>query len=224
MRPGQPDASQASGVSYPPAPWRLCGNMYGALLRLPNGVVPQDELPQHIGVERGDGSLIAAVVWAEYGPGSVLAYREFMVVAMTRLTVPLTGTVLRIWVDSAESREGGRNLWRIPKGLAGFSFRQGDDFTGSIMIDGKEQASYSFAPRCTVPGRWPFRMIVQQDTEAGRRRTVSSMRGRLQIGGGELNIPQDGELAYLGRGSVITHIAVRNFQAQFGRRSLDIST
>jgi Acetoacetate decarboxylase (ADC) len=217
-----------TGVTYPPAPWRLRGEMFGAVLRLPRGAVPADLVPVHTRSRRRDGSVIAVAAWVDYQPGSVLTYRELMVVSMTGLAMPLTGTVLRIWVSSVESLMGGRKLWRIPKDLAEFTFGTGEagdrrgTFTGSIRADGREQASYRFVPRFTVPGKWPSLMAVDQDTETGQRHTLSSMRGRLQVGRGNLHVPDDSELAFLNTGSTIAHLALRDFRAVFGRSSKDL--
>jgi hypothetical protein len=131
-------------------------------------------------------------------------------------------TVLRIWVDTKASLEGGRKLWHIPKNLAVFSFDPDDGFHGTVTAGGREQASYRFVPRWSVPGRWPSRIAVQQDAGAGRRRTISSMSGRIQIGRGHLSVPDDGELAFLNRGSPTAHLALRDFTALFGRSSVDI--
>ncbi|GAA3815015.1 acetoacetate decarboxylase family protein [Streptomyces phyllanthi] len=220
----RPGPSDTPGTAYPPAPWVLRGDMFGVLLRMAPGSVPAELLPEHIRVRRRDGSVLAAVVWVDYRRGSVLEYRELMVTAMTRLTLPLTGTVLRIWVETEPSMEGGRALWRIPKELAGFSFQQhgGTGFAGSIAVGGTELASYRFTPRFTVPGRWPSNLIIRQDCGPGLRRTVCAMRGRLQVGRGELVVPEDSELAFLNSGSVITHMAIRDFDARFGVRSTDL--
>jgi hypothetical protein len=209
-------------AAFPAAPWRLRGEMYGTLLRLPRGAVPADLLPSHVDITRRDGSVVAAVAWAEYMSGSVLEYRELMVVAMTKLTLPLTGTVLRIWVDSPQSMAGGRQLWCIPKEMASFGFDHSDGFTGSIAAGGREPAAFRFVPKWTLPGRWPAMMVVRQDTPTGLRRTTSVMRGRMQVGDGKLDLPEHGELAFLDRGKPIAHLAIRGFRAEFGRRSVEM--
>lgn len=240
----RPGPSETPCTAYPPAPWALRGDMFGVLLRMAPGSVPAELFPEHIRVRRRDGSVLAAVVWVDYRRGSVLEYRELMVTAMTRLRLPLTGTVLRIWVETAPSMEGGRALWHIPKELADFSFetesesgaeskpeakarRHGGSgsrsrFAGSIAVDGKELASYRFTPRFTVPGRWPSNLVIRQDRGSGVRRTVCAMRGRLQVGRGELVVPRDSELAFLDSGSVVAHLAIRDFDSRFGVRSADL--
>jgi hypothetical protein len=73
---------------------------------------------------------------------------------------PSVGTVLRIWVDSAQSMVGGRELWYIPKELAEFRFDHGAGFSAAMRIDGREVVSYRYTPRWTVPGRWPTRVVT----------------------------------------------------------------
>ena len=52
----------------------------------------------------------------------MLSYRELMTTVLVRRGLRVLPTITHIWVDSETSRDGGRALWGIPKGLASFVF------------------------------------------------------------------------------------------------------
>lgn len=88
------------GVSYPPPPWRLGGELLVSVFLDRHGLVG-------VAFARYDGDL---------------AYRELLV-AVAR--APAAVTVTQIWVDSPASRAGGRELWGIPKEMATFGAAPG---------------------------------------------------------------------------------------------------
>lgn len=207
---------------YPPAPWRLHGQMYGVYLRMPPGSVPEALTPNNIPLKRRDGAMVLAAYFIDYQEGGLLTYREFLVTAIGKLRMPIRGTILRIWVDSDAALFGGRELWHIPKEMGEFEFEHGAAFTGSLSLDGKEAASYRFTPKRTVPGRWPFSSWLTQESATGLRGTFSRFRARFQFGSGELTVPDTSDLSFLNEGRPIAHIAMRDFTARFGLRSVDV--
>ncbi len=60
------------------------------------------------------------MAFVEYAPRGVLPYRELLVALLVLGRRGVWYTIPRIWVDSAQSRIGGRELWAIPKELASF--------------------------------------------------------------------------------------------------------
>ena len=54
-----------------------------------------------------------------------MSYRELLVAVAGRVGARgAPAHLLAIWVDSPASRDGGRELWGIPKGLATFDRRR----------------------------------------------------------------------------------------------------
>jgi hypothetical protein len=204
---------------YPPAPWTVRAEMHGAVLKMPPGSIPADVLPAGIDVLLRDGSAIVSAVWWDYRQGGTLVYREFLVAALRR--DPRAGTVLQIWVDNEQSLLAGRELWYMPKELAEFRFDHGAGFSAAMRIDGRDVVSYRYAPRWTVPGRWPAKVVVVQEQDGTVRRTTGSYRCRFQTGRGELVIPADSEVAYLRRGRPVRHIAMLDVTGSFGAKSMD---
>ena len=91
-------------MAFPSPPWHLRGQLWGSLFRA-----------QPPGEEAG----VFAVAFIGYEPGGTLAYSELLV-ARRADEGGLALTVRDLWVDSAESREGGRALWGLPKEMATF--------------------------------------------------------------------------------------------------------
>ncbi|WP_205471021.1 acetoacetate decarboxylase family protein [Nocardioides sp. SYSU D00038] len=97
-------------VAYPDAPWRMVGQLWLSLFRVPQ---PVDGL-------RPAGIYGAAFV--SYEEGSPLTYSELLVARPLRTDdAGRRVTITDIWVDSPASVAGGRALWAIPKGLCDFT-------------------------------------------------------------------------------------------------------
>lgn len=127
-------------MSYPPAPWTLRGDLWCSTFWVgsshetsgPGGVRPR-------------GVYGCALV--DYRSGGVLTYRELLVARLRRPLTPRV-TITDIWVDSAVSLAGGRELWAIPKGMAALDF----DASGSGGSGMRLDASVALPPGEPVPG------------------------------------------------------------------------
>ncbi|MTV24172.1 hypothetical protein FTX61_01860 [Nitriliruptoraceae bacterium ZYF776] len=90
--------------------------------------VPLAGLPAHLADVRPEGvepvpvrgAAVVGTAFVHYAPGSVLTYEELLAAVLTHRGTRLRVTIPDIWVDSPASRDGGRELWGIPKGLARF--------------------------------------------------------------------------------------------------------
>jgi hypothetical protein len=131
------------------------------LPRLPDGLAAAVR-PVTIG-----GRGLVGTAWVEYEPGGVLQYREVLSAVLVRQGARPMVSIIDIWVDSPASRDGGRELWGIPKvlaeleiepsvidGIGGLTARAATA-TGTI-------AETSISPRLRCPGRWPTRLSVIQ--------------------------------------------------------------
>lgn len=109
--------------AYPPAPWPLTGQMYSSVWWVPAGSCTVSLDPELVPVQIA-GRVCVATVFVHYQPGSVLTYHELLGGVLVRHTrTGRTGlTVPFIWVDSAVSLQGGRELWGVPKEMARFRF------------------------------------------------------------------------------------------------------
>ncbi|MGI5241268.1 acetoacetate decarboxylase family protein [Dactylosporangium sp. CA-139066] len=109
-------------MAYPAEPWSLRGRMYVSVFVLPAAAVPAlpAELAGAVRVVRIGGRAVIGAAWVDYRPGGDLSYRELLAAVLVRAGLRPRVTITHIWVDSVESRDGGRALWGIPKDLATF--------------------------------------------------------------------------------------------------------
>ena len=95
-----------------------------------------------------------------YEPGGVLSYRELLVAVLAHRGKRPLATITDIWVDSAPSLHGGRELWGIPKQRA--SFRIDGATCGAVNADSELIASAAVRPIGGLPGRWRGGYTVAQ--------------------------------------------------------------
>ena len=143
-------------MPFPSPPWQMRAQMFLSLFAVRATSRP----------DRPPGLYGAAFV--HYQPGSVLTYRELLVARLMQDGRTPRVRITDIWVDSEQSRDGGRSLWAIPKQLAELSV---DDQRGSVSrttCTGTSIASASFAatPALAVV-RTPFAATTSQEREDG---------------------------------------------------------
>jgi hypothetical protein len=143
-------------IPYPPEPWHLHGQVHLSVWLLPAAEAPTVDVP-HVRVLRLFGRAVVATAWAVYEPGSVLRYRELMVTVLTRDRWRVRPSVTAIWVDSPASRDGGRELWGVPKELAEF-----DVADRSVVMTAREHRVAATTTLGRSVGRWPIRMYIVQ--------------------------------------------------------------
>lgn len=202
-------------MSFPAPPWRMHGQMWLSLFRVPQGG-PDGRPPGVYGVGLVD-----------YQEGSPLTYGELLVAR--QVTVPRSDphpgkhvTVTDIWVDSVPSREGGRALWAVPKDLADFTWAT----VGSGRMPATEAvvataqgriAEVSFhRPRILLP-RVPFSGSTWQRREDGSS-VAASLTGSARSFPcrGIWEFDPDGPLAWLAGLRPVASFAMHDFRMTFG--------
>lgn len=133
--------TEKDGAAYPPEPWYLGGDFAGSAFlvpidRLPSGT--RDALPGKHELVTVGGRALVGVTFVHYGTNGVLSYDELLVAAVVRRGARFRVSIPSIWVDSPESRAGGRALWSIPKHLGDFTrrARPGGIVSTSLSVDG----------------------------------------------------------------------------------------
>ncbi|MCA2217957.1 acetoacetate decarboxylase family protein [Jidongwangia harbinensis] len=203
---------------YPPEPWHLRGQMYLSIFPVPAALLPP--LPAAL---RGTvrpvtvaGRAVVGAAWVRYEPGGTLSYRELLSAVLVHERGRPRATILDIWVDDVRSRDGGRELWGIPKELT--RLRIEPDGTGRIRAaagDGPPIAEAEVRPR-RWPGRWPLRLTVVQELSHQVRRT--SVRGRSTLAPAAVTWrpDPDGPLGYLAGRRPAWSVALPDFDLGFG--------
>jgi Acetoacetate decarboxylase (ADC) len=202
---------------YPPEPWHLRGQMYLSVFLIPAAVLPPLPPPMRRTARPVTmaGRAVVGAAWVRYEPGGTLSYRELLTAVLVHERGRPRVTILDIWVDDLRSRDGGRELWGIPKDLA------------QVQVDvaGAGQASAATEMPLAAalirlrrwPGRWPFAFPVIQALGEGVRRTP--VRGRAGLGPAAVTWRPDprGPLHYLAGRKPVLSVAVLDFRLRFGR-------
>lgn len=193
-------------MTYPPEPWSLRGDLHLSvwLLRGPVADVPEGTRVVRVGPWR-----IVGTAWVDYQPGSVLTYRELMSTVLVRKGLRLYPSITHIWVDSPESRDGGRELWGIPKELAEFEVH-GPEWTAEGI--GRARVR----PGVRLPGRLPVAFRVAQvlagKLKLSRVRSVAGLRPT-RI---DWAVESSGPLAFLEGRSPVLGLSLTDFAMSFG--------
>ena len=150
-------------AAYPPAPWQMHAQLWLSLFRVP--------------AAEGRPGGVHGVALVRYDDPSPLTYGELLVARP--VTTPVKGvTIDQIWVDSAASMAGGRELWAIPKELCDFdreSVRNGPltrtTWQASLAQQPIVEATFSDVSRVAL--RLPFRGATwQPGLDGGPDRTA----------------------------------------------------
>lgn len=168
QRPGSLARPATVAATYPPEPWQLTGRLLLSVLRVPErsvprlaGATPHGHRPLRLG-----GDVLLGLALVHYAPGGVLSYDELLAAV---LTVPAGRprahvTIPRIWVTSAESAAGGRELWAIPKERCDVVQHATDSAVhAEVSADGAPVAGLTarLGPRL-LPGRLPLTLTTAQ--------------------------------------------------------------
>ncbi|MGK5530609.1 acetoacetate decarboxylase family protein [Streptomyces sp. URMC 129] len=207
---------------YPPAPWRLRGDMYVSVWRLPVRSLPDWELPPGVRPLTVRGRCLLTTFWVDYRPGGVLEYREFLVSLLVRRGRGIASTAVAVWVDDGRSLAGGRELWGIPKELGEFTFGAetgaGAPFTAGLVTGPGETVTTVYRDRLRLP-RVPLPVrarLVQRKADGSVCEVPLRLSGAMAVGRERLRAPGAGPLAFLaGRRPDVT-VAVRDFRFLVG--------
>src|SRR5690348_15376512 len=107
------------------------------------------------------GRCLVGTAWVVYEPGGVLQYQELLCAVLVRHRGRPRVCIVDIWVDSVASRDGGRELWGIPKDLAELAIEPSHaERTGRLRARAEAGtgtiAQTSISTGARGPGRWPL--------------------------------------------------------------------
>ena len=197
-------------MTYPPEPWYLGGSLLASAF-LVDGAVFRDALPAGRHALRFGSKVVVGVASASYVPGGVLAYEEMLVAVPTWGRGGLRITIPQIWVDSAQSREGGCALWGIPKELA--VFERSDT---RAAMNGAEMVVESRTGRALLPGMRQLALPILQSVEGGSILSHNRVIGRIRSLRARWSFAADGPLGYLAGHTPFVSFAIRDASIIFG--------
>ena len=212
-----------AGVPYPPEPWYLGGSLLLSVFRVPLAGLPDAALacvpPDHALLAPG-GAVPVGVACVRYEPGGVLAYDELLVALPVRCGIRVRCSVPWIWVSSASSMHGGRELWGIPKEIGEFTGTvNGPAVRTALRHDGREVAGLAAATgQALLPGR-PRVPLATAQLLGGRRRVAHNLLlGRVRAVRTRWWFAPDGPLGFLAGRSPLFGVALTEAAVVFGLR------
>jgi acetoacetate decarboxylase len=201
-------------MTYPPAPWNMHGQLWLSLFRVRAGDHP----------DRGPGVYGAALV--SYEQPSPLTYSELLVARPVEAAGGRRVTITDIWVDSPDSRDGGRDLWAIPKDLCGFrrttTGKRLQRTSWSTSLEGVQIASACFTDISRVAPRTPFKGSTWQQRPAtgtgADREVVAELTGSAKAlpCRASWTFDEKGPLAWLAGRRPLASFRMADFQMSFG--------
>lgn len=200
-------------ASYPAEPWDLRGQLHASVFLVPASALALD-LPPGCRPVRLAGRLVAGAAWVHYEPGGVLSYREVMATVLVRRGLRLMPHIVAIWVDSETSRDGGRGLWGIPKGLARFEERAGRWTAG---LESGPVASATVRVWRALPGRWPTPFSVVQWLDGAAKISPVRSRSRVAVSSVAWDVAAAGPLGFLAGRRPLASFTLADFRMSFGR-------
>jgi hypothetical protein len=180
------------------------GSLVISVFRVPRALVPHAHLPSGARMITLAGNALVAVAFVSYEPGSELTYEELLVATPVRDQGRLAVSVPQIWVDSEASRQGGRELWAIPKQLARFG--QGSSIAAVAVTGG-----------VPLPGRWTAAGWTAQRLDGRDVRTRMHMSGRVRLVRAGWMFPVGGPLGYLTGRMPLVSVAMKDMRLTFGQ-------
>ncbi|MEU0883092.1 acetoacetate decarboxylase family protein [Lentzea sp. NPDC005914] len=191
-------------MQYPAEPWHMRGSLVISVFRVPRKLVPHASLPAGARMITVAGNAFVAVAFVSYEPGSVLTYEELLVATPVRDQGRTAVSVPQIWVDSEASRQGGREMWGIPKQLARFG--RGSSIAGVAVSGG-----------VSLPGEWTTAGWTAQRLDGRDVRTRMRMSGRFRLVRAAWLFPLNGPLGYLTGRTPLVSFATRDMRLTFGQ-------
>ena len=166
-------------MAYPDPPWRLHGQHWGGLFRT-DQTVDASEIERLGGKPLFKNRLGVAVLRYK----GELEYDELIVTVPVRFGLSLGVWIRDIWVSKEQSKQGGIQIWNLPKAMAEFAW---DNDCVTISDAGGLVAEL----RCPTPithWPWAFTWIPTIGTMDGTiKRANARWRGKVSLTAPQVN-------------------------------------
>lgn len=190
-------------MSYPQAPWTLKGFAYQTVHLIdiakaspyvPIGIEIVSVLP---------GKTIGGVYLSQYKTGSTLLYSELIVIAaIVRQGGKLGAWISHIYVDQADSIQGGREIWKLPKEMAEFDWQGNEQ---RVLVKGEssepggaDRVLCRFADHGRLNlWRQSGQVLTYSQLESDLFLFEASAAGNLAIVNSRLDVPSSSSFAHL---------------------------
>ncbi|MBD2772982.1 acetoacetate decarboxylase family protein [Iningainema tapete] len=190
-------------MPYPQTPWTLQGYAIQTLHlininRVRHLIPPELEIISVL-----PGKTFGGVYLSYYGSGSVLEYSELIVIpAFVRYQGKIGGWVSHIYVDSANSVAGGREIWGLPKELAQFTWEKE---LVTVRQENQVLCSLNYKQQTLAWRQW-FAGSSFSMKDANILLFSAELNSRLGLIGSNLEIPTESPFSEIGLGKPLLTI------------------
>jgi len=198
---------------YPPSPWKLTAHAYVGLYVLPAELLPAPHSPQTKPITFLGRGIVCAAFFV-YEEPSPLTYNEIMSTVLVRRGRRPLVSITKIWVDSEASRDGGRELWAIPKDLAVFGARHHSSYVASE--GGTAIGSLDVHGARVMPFALPVGVSVAQDRDGELLITRVRARGRFGVARVQWDFNPAGPMSALAGRKPLLTLALKPLRIVFG--------
>lgn len=189
--------------------------------------VPVRELPGEVAASAADADCrlltvgsdaLISTAFVRYTAGGVLEYDELIGAVLGRQGFGPRCSIPHIWVDSPQSRTGGRELWSIPKHLGEFRRdERGREVTASMTFDGEPVAALSATVGMRVlPGMPRIPLVTAQHLDGRTVVSQNQIISRVRRLSTTWTFEPSGPLGYLAGRRPTTGMALTDGSIVFG--------
>lgn len=204
----------------PSEPWHLRGDYVVSVFLVRVSELPaevREHAPARARVLSIAGRALVGVAAVRYTPGGVLAYDELLVAVPVVERGRIAVTIPQIWVTTPPARDGGRELWSIPKGLMTVRRRvRGTTWDASYRTGDAEIATVTAAVNGGNLGRWTLPLPTAQRLEGREITSHNTVRGVLAFVRARWTFR--GDLAWLAGRRSLASLTIARAAVVFGLR------
>ena len=191
-------------MTYPNAPWTLQGYAIQTWQLLDVERVRPFIPPEFDLICVLPGKTVGGIYFSHYGSGSAIEYSELIVTAgLVSYSGQLGGWISHIYVDSADSVAGGRNIWGLPKELAEFTWEKNNGHTSgyshSLIICQKERTLCNLSYN---PPKFGLQLRLSANAFSTQSASIllfkSKFESHLSLVAAQLRVPPESPFANLG--------------------------
>jgi hypothetical protein len=190
-------------MSYPSAPWALKGFAVQTLQLVDTAHARSFVPPELEIISVLPGKTLGVMYLASYGPGSILAYNELIIVpALTRYRTKIGFWISHIYVDHPDSMAGGRAIWGLPKELAQFTWQTGEQNQVVVRQGERMLLTLKYGQQRRL---WRQPLFLPAISQQGGDLLwfKGTFTAQLGFGRGQVDIPAESPFAALGRARAV---------------------
>lgn len=179
-------------MSYPQAPWTLCGYAIQTLQLIDVDKTRPFIPPEFEIVSIFPGKTLGGIYVSSYGLGSVLQYNELIIAAgFVSYAGKIGAWISHIYVDNPDSVAGGREIWGLPKELADFTWDNSQNNSQVAIAQGNKQLCTISYNKPSLKFPLPFKGSVFSKMSGNILMFDGELSSQIGLTGSKVNVPAE---------------------------------